>query len=154
MPNKSLCIGPTPGNQTTMNTPGNQITVNTRLLWWHVCGWGWWRGGQEAARHRWAVRGETRRRGGCSGREPARSGGKWRGWWGNWRDMGKTDGNALVSLARGPRASDWRCREVPALPIGSCRTGAGTGAPAHLLGSPMRRRDFGVLVRAGFWPRA
>jgi hypothetical protein len=44
--------------------------------------------------------------------------------------------------------------EVSVLPIGSCRTGAGTGAPAHLLGSPTRRLDFGAAVQAVFWPRA
>jgi hypothetical protein len=95
-----------------------------------------------------------RRRGGCSGREPAGSGQKWRGWWGKWRDMGKTGGKATVSLPRGPCASDWRCRELPALPIGSCRTGAGTGAPAHLLGSPTHRRDFGGADAGRFWSRA
>jgi hypothetical protein len=76
---------------------------------------------------------------------------------------GESGGKAVVSLARGPRASDWCCRELPVLPIGSCRTGAGTGAPTHLLGSPMRQRDFGgvgagrflalspISVPATFW---
>jgi hypothetical protein len=53
--------------------------------------------------------------------------------------------------ARGARASDWRCRSVPTLPIGSCRTGADTGAPAHLLGSPTRQRDFGGAGAGRFW---
>jgi hypothetical protein len=58
--------------------------------------------------------------------------------------MGKTGGKMLVSLARGARALDRRCREVPALLIGSCRTRAGTGAPAHLLCSAPCRQDFGA----------
>jgi hypothetical protein len=99
--------------------------------------------------------GETRqRRGGggvCSGREPAGSGGKWRVWWGKWSDMGKTGGKAVVSPPREPRASDWNCRGVSAFPIGSCRTGAGTGAPAHLLGSPTHRRNFGGAGAGCFW---
>jgi hypothetical protein len=53
--------------------------------------------------------------------------------------MGKTGGKAVGKLERGPQASDWRCRELPALPIGSCLT----GAPTHLLGLPTHRRDFG-----------
>jgi hypothetical protein len=36
--------------------------------------------------------------------------------------MRKTGGNATVSLAEGPRASGWRCRDVSALPIGICRS--------------------------------
>jgi hypothetical protein len=64
---------------------------------------------------------------------------------------GESGGKAVVSLPRGPRASDWHCRGVPALPIGSCRTGTGTGAPAHLLGSPTRRRDFGGAGAGRFW---
>jgi hypothetical protein len=57
-------------------------------------------------------------------------------------NIGKTGGNAAVLLARRPRASDWSRREVPMLPIGSCRAGVGTGAPTHLLGSLPRRHDF------------
>jgi hypothetical protein len=55
---------------------------------------------------------------------------------------GGSGGKTVVPLARRPRPSNWHCREVPTLPIGSCRTGADTGAPAHLLGSPKRRLDF------------
>jgi hypothetical protein len=40
------------------------------------------------------------------------------------------------------------------VPIGSCRVGADTGVPTHLLGSPPCRRDFGAVVVAGFWLRA
>jgi hypothetical protein len=63
-------------------------------------------GGVEGERRRVGI-GETRRRhagggGGCSGRELVGSGGKWRVWWGKWRDMGKTGGKAVVSLPRGP----------------------------------------------------
>jgi hypothetical protein len=65
---------------------------------------------------------------------------------------GESGGKAVVSLARGGRASDWRYRKVPALPIGSCRTGAGTGVPAHLLGSPTRQHDFGDVEILGLFP--
>jgi hypothetical protein len=62
--------------------------------------------------------------------------------------------NTVVSLANGPRALFCRCRKVATLPIGSCHAGAGTGAPAHLLGSLPRRHDFGAPGAALFKPRA
>jgi hypothetical protein len=51
-----------------------------------------------------------------------------------------------VSMASGPWALDTSCHEVPALPIGSCHAGAGTGAQAYLLGphphwQPFRTAD-------------
>jgi hypothetical protein len=52
--------------------------------------------------------------------------------------------------AKGPHASDWRYREVPAVPIGSCCAGAGTGTPAHLLGLPPHRRVFGAAGAGRF----
>jgi hypothetical protein len=97
--------------------------------------------------------GRGRRGGGareCSGHEPAGSGGKLGGRWGNWRDIGKTGGNSAVSLPRGSRVSDWCCRDVPVLLIGSCHAGTGTRAPAHLLGSPPRRRDFRATAAGHF----
>jgi hypothetical protein len=66
---------------------------------------------------------------------------------------GESSAKVVGSLARGPRPSDWRCREVPALPIRSCRTGAGMGAPAHLLGSLTRRLDFEGTGAGRFWSR-
>jgi hypothetical protein len=58
----------------------------------------------------------SRRREGCSVREPA---GRWEMGVGRkiGGNMGKTGGNVAVSLAKGPRALDWRSREVPTLPI-------------------------------------
>jgi hypothetical protein len=73
--------------------------------------------------------------------------------------VGKLEGygkNRRVDVGvagKGARASDWRCREVPALPIGPYRAGARTGAPTHLLGSPSCRRDFGAAGAGRFWPR-
>jgi hypothetical protein len=64
--------------------------------------------------------------------------------------VGTSGRKAAVSLARGASVSDWCCREVPALPIGSCRVGTGTGASTHLLGSPPRRRDFGTVGAGRF----
>jgi hypothetical protein len=55
---------------------------------------------------------------------------------------GEMGEKAAVSLASRPKASVWRCREVSALPIGSCRAGAGIGVPTHLLDSLPRRQDF------------
>jgi hypothetical protein len=57
----------------------------------------------------------------------------------------------VVSLPRGPWPSDWHCHGVSVLPIGSCHTGADTGALAHLLGSPTHRRDFGGAGAGNFW---
>jgi hypothetical protein len=55
-----------------------------------------------------------------------------------------------VSMASGPWASDSRCCELPALPIESCRAGAGTGVPTHLLGPNPRWRGFGAAGVAVF----
>jgi hypothetical protein len=66
----------------------------------------------------------------------------------------ETDGKVVVSLPRGARVSDWRCRELPVLPIGSCRTGAGTRVLTHLLGSPMPGAILGAPVRAVFGPES
>jgi hypothetical protein len=62
----------------------------------------------------------------------------------------KSGGKSPVSLPSGPWASNWSCRELPALLIGSCRTWASTGAPAHLLGSHPRRQAFGAVGVAAF----
>jgi hypothetical protein len=64
--------------------------------------------------------------------------------------VGESGRKAVVSLARGLRASDWRCHEVSVLPRGSCCAGAGTRAPTHLLGSPLCRCDFGAAVAGQF----
>jgi hypothetical protein len=67
-------------------------------------------------------------------REPAGAAGNG-GRWENWEEYGENRPKLGVVAGKGPRASDWRCREVPALPIGSCRA-------AHLLGSVPRRHAF------------
>jgi hypothetical protein len=123
-------------------------TASSSLQLPSLVAWSWPGGGGEGERQRGrGGQGEGKQgdnAGVCSGREPAGNGGKWSGWWGNWRDMGKIGGKMLVSLARGARASDRCCREVPVLLVGSCSIGAGTGASAHLLGSPPHRHDFGA----------
>jgi hypothetical protein len=51
------------------------------------------------------------------------SGGKGNGGKGNGGNFlaGESGRKAVVSLARGLRESDWRCRALPTLPIESCR---------------------------------
>jgi hypothetical protein len=56
------------------------------------------------------------------------------------------------SLTRGAGVSVVSCRMLPALPIGSCRAGAGAGVLAIFLGSMAHRLIFGGAGAALFWP--
>jgi hypothetical protein len=58
-----------------------------------------------------------------------------------------------MSLARGPRASDWCFHEVSVLPIGSYPAGADKGAPAHFIGlDPASARFWGHRCGLVFGP--